>query len=393
MTASAPGRAFVHVGVAKTGTTYLQTVLEGNRRRLAADGVGLPGPRMTAHFYAAQDLRGIAFGGHTHPAVPGAWDRLAADIARWSGRSVVVSHEMLAGSTEEQIARAAASVHGRELHVVLTARDLGRQIPAMWQETVKNGRAIPFRRYLKRLARPRERAEGRGFWRGQDIAAVLRRWSSVAPPERIHVVTVPARSASAPPDELWRRFSRACDLDRVRCDTEVARRNVSLGLAEAELLRRLNQRLADRFDWPRREQLVKRHLAEGVLARRQSTPRVEVPPQLRSWVAEQSADIVARLARAGYDVVGSLDDLLPVWPADTAAPDEPHPDDLVDAALDALTALLDDAADRPAQHLHVSATRMRDSAAHVARELLRHPVRLLRSASRASQSSRKRRNP
>ena len=38
-----------------------------------------------------------------------------------------------------------------EVHVVYSARDLGRQIPAAWQESIKQGRKWPFRKFLAPL--------------------------------------------------------------------------------------------------------------------------------------------------------------------------------------------------------------------------------------------------
>jgi superfamily II DNA helicase RecQ len=36
-------RVFIHLGLPKTATTYLQTIVWGSRDRLRADGVLLPG--------------------------------------------------------------------------------------------------------------------------------------------------------------------------------------------------------------------------------------------------------------------------------------------------------------------------------------------------------------
>ena len=49
--------AFVHVGPPKTGTTYLQSVLWNNRKRLRRNRVLLPGGAKVEHFRAAKDLK------------------------------------------------------------------------------------------------------------------------------------------------------------------------------------------------------------------------------------------------------------------------------------------------------------------------------------------------
>jgi hypothetical protein len=59
-----PGRregpvVYLHVGEPKSGTTFLQQVMWGNRAVLAGQGVLLPGAHAQDHFRATQDLRGV----------------------------------------------------------------------------------------------------------------------------------------------------------------------------------------------------------------------------------------------------------------------------------------------------------------------------------------------
>ena len=42
---------------------------------------------------------------------------------------------------------------GSEVHVVYSARDLGRQVPAAWQESIKQGRTWTYRRFQRRMVR------------------------------------------------------------------------------------------------------------------------------------------------------------------------------------------------------------------------------------------------
>ncbi|MEJ7689550.1 MAG: hypothetical protein WKF76_03465 [Nocardioidaceae bacterium] len=60
----------------------------------------------------------------------------------------MVSHEVLAAATSEQISRALASLAPADVHVVYGARDLARQLPAVWQESLKNRRTRPYRQFL-----------------------------------------------------------------------------------------------------------------------------------------------------------------------------------------------------------------------------------------------------
>ena len=53
---------------------------------------------------------------------------------------MIISHEILAPAPPEKIARLVRDLAGSELHVVYSARDLARQAPAGWQESIKQGR-------------------------------------------------------------------------------------------------------------------------------------------------------------------------------------------------------------------------------------------------------------
>jgi hypothetical protein len=332
-------RVFVHVGAPKTGTTFLQDVLWSNREALRRQGALYWADTPGAHFYAAQDLRGTYFRGHQHPRVPGAWERLASAARGWSGPTVVISHEILSTCDAEQAERAVASLSPHEVHVVYTARDLGRQIPAMWQESVKNGRVVPYVRYLETLQRDNPQQVGRIFWRTQDALAVLGRWGAAVPADRIHVVTVPRRGAQG--EVLWRRFCEVTGLDQTRLDSRVpSRENVSLGLPEGELLRRINQRLQGDLSWPEHESLLKNFLTRRVLTGRADSTPTGVPVHDRDWVLDRSRVLVDGLRERGYDVVGSLDELEPDFSGQPDTLPDPAADDVLDAAVDALAVLL-----------------------------------------------------
>jgi hypothetical protein len=340
------GRVFLHVGAPKTGTTYLQQVLWSNRKVLARRGALYWGRDAAEHFYAAQDLRGRNFRGHPDPRVPGAWERLARAAREWSGPTVLISHEVLATSAPEDVSRAADSLRPHEVHVVYTARDLGRQIPAMWQESVKNGRMLPYHDYLRTLQSPRPHMVGRIFWRTQDALDVLGRWGTAVPAERIHVVTVPPRGAEG--DLLLRRFCAVTGLDSQGLDSSAATHgNVSLGLAEAELLRRVSQRLKGELSWPEHELLLKNFLTRRVLTGRPGSAHTGVPESEREWVLARSRALVDGLADRGYDVVGSLDELLPDFTAEPDTDPDPAADDVLDSAVDALAVLLSERRSTP----------------------------------------------
>ena len=72
----------------------------------------------------------------------------------------------------------------RQVHVVYGARDLGRQLPAVWQEGLKNRQTRGWGPFLKRSLLD-DAAVDRGFWRSQHAVDVLARWADHVPADRI----------------------------------------------------------------------------------------------------------------------------------------------------------------------------------------------------------------
>lgn len=338
---------YLHVGAPKTGTTYVQDRLLANRHRLAEHGVHYPVGLRADMFGAALDLIERSWGGQRQN-VRGEWEALAKRVQRCEG-TAIVSHEILAGATAEQARRAVEDLGAREVHVVYSARDLGRQIPAEWQESVKHRSRKPFRRYLRKMQRVRQDDSPMWFWRVQNVPDVLARWAADLPPERVHVVTVP--QPGAPRDLLWHRFCQALALDPAWVPEDSARANSSLGIDEITMLRRLNKRLGrGKLDGTAYRRLVRQLIAHETLATRATKRRITVPPELRAWATDLDAAWVERLRTAGVDVVGDLAELMPVFPDPDERwldPDRAKPRRMLDASLDALVASLQEAASRP----------------------------------------------
>jgi hypothetical protein len=334
---------FVHVGEPKTGTTFIQQVMWTNKAELSDAGLLLPGPRPMAHWRAAQDLREV-------PQIPndpvgpnkGAWDKLVRQVLK-APQVGVISHELLAAADREQAERGIRSLDGAEVHVVLTVRDFASLLPAEWQETVKHRNTREWEDWLADIIDVESIAENRReywFWRVHDALEVLRTWTSLIPPERVHVITVPPRGSA--PDLLWERFAGVVGIDPAVADTARARSNASLGLAEVELLRRLNAVMPEELPGWFYMRNVKDALAHGALASRPSTlGRLELPPEREKWVREHAEAVVAELRTSGYDIVGDLAELLPP-PLDAigARPKDARPEEMLDSALVAISALL-----------------------------------------------------
>ncbi len=333
-------RVLLHVGTPKTGTSYLQDVLFRNNDQLAKQGILYPAERFDGQFLAALDLMRLPWGGLETEAV-GAWDALAAQVRDWPG-TAIVSHEILATASRTQIRRALESLGHpqREVHVVLSVRDLVRQIPAEWQENVKHRRTVRYGSFLDQIRDP-ERA-GRlatWFWGVQEVPDILDRWGAEIDPSRVHLVTVPR--PGAPSTLLWERFAAAFGLDQVELDLHAERANPSLGVPETALVRRVNKAANDLVEPADYRPLVRELLAHQTLSQRIGSPRLSVPPDVWAWADELSRAWVEELRRRGYDVVGDLDELVPApVSAPYVDPDRPAEDQVADAGVDAITALL-----------------------------------------------------
>jgi hypothetical protein len=335
-------RLYLHVGSPKTGTTFLQQVLWAQRDVARDQGVLLPLTRVTDHYYASLDVREVADEPHRPDQASGAWGRLVEEAKSWPG-NVLVSHELFAPATEEQAARAVGSLEDAfEVHIVVTARDLARQIPAEWQQHIKSRDVATLPEFIARL-RADESRQG-WFWTVQDFAGVLRRWGSTLPTSQLHVVTVPP--PSSPSSVLWERFASLVGLTPGDFRLDGVRANESLGAEQAELLRVVNAELGDRLPKPGPyHPVVITLLAHRILSGRPGR-RLALEPEDREYAARLSRGVADDLADMGVDVVGDLADLIPAEPSTdagsaTATGYEMNGDIVRDEAVAALAGLLD----------------------------------------------------
>lgn len=321
-------RVVLHVGLPKTGTTHLQATLARHREALAGRGVSFPDLGPEAMFRGAVEVRGSweAFG-LSHPDVAGRWQALCDHARAWDGVTVI-SHEILAGASTDEVARALAPLDGLEVHVVLTVRDLGRLATAFWQERVKLGEPWTFAELSRVQIEPElagERPAVRTmFWHAYDLADCVRRWAGEVGGDRVHIAVAP--STGAPPDELWRRFALASGLEAETADLDPAPRgrasNRSLGRTQVALLREVHAAVGERLTGRQRALLVKRGFAEQVLPGLGGREPARTPVSLLGPFTEVTDRWVRELGDLGAHVVGDVADLAPVCGTSR----DPHPD-------------------------------------------------------------------
>ncbi|HET7355501.1 MAG TPA: hypothetical protein VFJ09_02390 [Nocardioidaceae bacterium] len=296
---------YMHIGAPKTGTTFVQNVLAKNRDLLRSLGVCYPGERKD-HYFAARDLVAPITG--LEPPAEGAWARAVAEARAWPGETVVISHEHFRHADPPTIERIVTEL-GPDLRVIVTARDVARQVSSLWQESVKNGNTTDFAVMLTRLQH--QLAEGSNrlgpMARTIHLANVLEPWCKVLPASAITVVTMPRGRAS----ELWDRFAGVIGVDPSGFDTDVPL-NPGMGIGATEFVRRLNESLEDgELATKDYERLVKHRLAGRMLTQHQGDQRIVVPAAHHDWLTQWARGQVEALAVAGYSVLGDLEDLVP----------------------------------------------------------------------------------
>ena len=335
-----PQRVFLHVGLPKCGSTYLQGVLATHKERLATEaGLLFPGKDWRAQVVAVRDVRAMPTRSERiRSEVQGAWDRLADEIRAWPG-DVVVSMEWLCGAQPDQVARIITDLAPATVEVVFTVRDLGRRLPASWQESVQNMRTQGWHDFLDEVARldpqslPPDATRPHRFWKLHDTVELVSRWTRHVPVEQVHVVTVPR--PGEPPAALWHRFARVLGIDGERFDTESLARNESLDVASTEMLRRLSPRFPDPDLAPKR--VLVQNVAKQGLSRRQGQHRLTLPASAHEWVRARAEAEVVGLKAAGVQVHGDLDELrADPGPVVGLQPEELSDAEVLDAALDGL---------------------------------------------------------
>ena len=328
----------LHVGLAKTGTTTIQAALEANADRLAAAGILFPGGTHRAQRLAAYDLLSQRVRGEARGEAAGALGRLLAEVAAHDGPSVVVSEEELSLARPREVRRLARGLAGHRVFVVVGVRDIARTVVSAWQQTVVNGGTVSWQDFIASVrgedgAPP---SEGISFWWRHDVGRVVDTWSSVVPPDRIRLVTVPP--AGADPDLLLERFGRAAGLPDGWSGTLPLTRNASLGVAELEVVRRLNGSVAGRLNTTQHRFVVEAGIRTRLVGA--SGRSLRLPAEHWSWALAQGERTVAELERRGLTVHGDLTDLLPGGPGASGAPlDEVDDTELLTATQAALVSL------------------------------------------------------
>ena len=322
-------RLIVHIGPRKTGTTYLQRVLQQLSPELATQGVLYP-----IDFRDKDDYNHVgAVADLTHNEESkesnrwagkdgSSWRALSRVIDAWDG-TAIISAEMIGGLRPAAAQRMLDSLSADSIDVVITMRDLARILPSSWQQHVRNTHTQSYRRYLERRARERgdlppaqmqavwDSERHQTFWRSYAYGALVRRWQALVGAEHVTVVTLPPKGA--PSHLLWDRFRAALAIDALpetapKLPAFIA--NVGSTRAEAAFLHALNVE-AKRRGWNRKtaNELQQRLLSTGFLERPDRGGPLLLPRaflgRVRTWADTDIED----MASTGVTLYGDTDDL------------------------------------------------------------------------------------
>jgi hypothetical protein len=332
-------RVYLHIGLHKTGTTYLQNFCRANREGLAAQAVDFPGgPGQPSQVLAVWDVQGRRPRDVEDPRIAGQWSALVRNVNASSHPMVLISEERLSVSSARQAQKVVDAFAEHEVHIVVTARDIGRIAVSAWQEALKNESKYTWAEFSAAIKDPDLAAKNpaRSFWLRQDLAKICEMWESTVSADRLHIVTVPPPGSR--PGLLLERYASVVGFDPARLTEQPAWSNETIGAALGEVLRRMNERMAGRLNQRQYDRVVKHVLVPRMVARSEQG-RFSLPDDDMPWAIAHAQETVETLKARGYPVAGDLADLVPSPRPDLRRPDDASDDEIVDTALDALTCL------------------------------------------------------
>jgi hypothetical protein len=344
-------RIYLHIGTMKTGTTFLQGILEENRDKLAADGWLFPGERWSDQDRAVSSiLEAHRTRRPEAPPVevdPSPWYAMAEEMRAHRGRGSILSMEFLSYADQAQVEAIIASLGDADVHVVLAVRDARSAIPTQWQTSARAGSAVPWRNFVLAVENAldpdavAETPAQRLFQRTQGVPRMLEVWGDLVGPRNLHVITMP------PPGSdrmlLWKRFAKVVGIGLRRPELPPHSVNPSLGHASAELLRLINIELGP-LDRATYDAVVKSQLGRRTLGPRAAIERkITLNRRGLALAARWNQRVLDAIGESGAQVVGRASDL----PVDPPPEDAPialaHPEraEMLDAAAAARDGLLD----------------------------------------------------
>lgn len=337
----------LHIGLQKSGTTFLQHMLQANKTTLANAGIHYPTPRdwtrgkrtVANHEWATYGLLG--------PEYPWVSERRAArEAATWQDvlhqvnttpDTVLLSAEALSVIRTPAIRHLLTSLNTTDIEVVITARSLDRALPSLWQQHIRNGWSVSIDDFLERLAKKRDKGHDHiendpsaHIWRAFILNKLVRRWEKSGT-TRISIVTTPG----TPQQLLWSRFTQAIGAPALADAPLLQPKDAHTGLTAPEtlLLSSLNATVQH---WPRRDaDRIRQIITQSFQTRTHRGTRTTIPPKWHPHLTEWSNTDITALQNTTAQIIGDIADLH--QPPETTP--APTPEETANAGAEAALAL------------------------------------------------------
>ncbi len=300
------GTRLLHIGPHKTGTTAIQGAFHLARERLAAQGVVYAGADRQPMRATLAVTGRPAMLGESRPNMA-YWDKLVRAIREAGGQRVVISSEFFADGDDAAACRVIEDLGGPQVHVVVTLRPLTKIMPSQWQQYLQNGLRTPYLEWLDGMLRkPPYTQPTPTFWQRHRHDRLIARWVAATGAGNLTVIVVDESDRL----KLLHTFESLLGLPGGFLLPEEGLANRSLTLAEAEVVRLLNEEFARR-DWPGSSYAT--FMRYGAVKQMKAAhqplpgePKIVTP----EWALERAAEIGAEMSRnisaLGVQVVGDI---------------------------------------------------------------------------------------
>ncbi len=304
-----PRVRLLHIGLNKSGTTYIQRAANTRRPELLEHGVRYPGTATSQRQPVLALMDGkIGWGSEGKQLKRKRWDAMMAEVDADTERRIYISNEAASLADDAQAGRFVAAL-GARAHILVTLRGYAALLPSNWQQRVKSGSTRPFDPWLRDvLAAENPHADHRLL----DIAGVITRWSRLVGPDRVTVVV----ADKARPRLLTDAVCDLLDLPRqvleVPAEAGGYSANRSMSMPEVEMIRALNEvvRARGRTDYPQYTTLVRLGATARMLQTRNPAPG-EPAITLPAWAAEiaevRSREHADAVSASGCQIIGDVE--------------------------------------------------------------------------------------
>jgi hypothetical protein len=238
-----PG-AVLHIGLPKTGTTYLQRTFYAAFATSDAAPVDYPDTGFYNHQVALYEPLGGFLPWKARHALSERWQSLQGALGRPRAVPLLLSAEALSALSDEGVAAFGALLAARQVaRLVITVRPLSSLLPSHWQQNMKQGGRGDLGAYAERMLGLIERGESPAQM--FSYRHTVHAWRRVYPQAPITVLAMDGSHA-----QNLIAFARVCGLgaehDALLLSSvpAAAEQNLSFSVDECRELLAINERIA-----------------------------------------------------------------------------------------------------------------------------------------------------